>query len=161
MRIGHGFDIHRLVSGRPLRLAGITVPYEAGLLGHSDGDVVLHAVCDALLGAIAAGDVGRLFPDSDPRFKGIDSTELLREVVRRVHGLGYVVRNLDVTVQAERPRLAEHIESMRTRLAELLVVDSSMVSVKAKTMEGLDAVGRGEAIAATAVVLCKPVTKDE
>jgi 2-C-methyl-D-erythritol 2,4-cyclodiphosphate synthase len=156
MRIGHGYDIHRLVPNRPLRLGGVTIPHDAGLLGHSDGDAVLHAVADALLGAIADGDIGRLFPDSDPRFKDIDSTELLREVVRRVHGFGYVLGNLDVTLHAERPKLAPHIDAMRRRLAELLLVTVDQVSVKAKTNEGLDTVGRGEAIAATAVVLCKP-----
>jgi 2-C-methyl-D-erythritol 2,4-cyclodiphosphate synthase len=156
MRIGHGYDIHRLVPNRPLRLGGVTIPHDAGLLGHSDGDAVLHAVADALLGAIADGDIGRLFPNSDPRFKDIDSTELLREVVRRVHGVGYVLGNLDVTLHAERPKLAPHIDAMRRRLAELLLVAVDQVSVKAKTNEGLDTVGRGEAIAATAVVLCKP-----
>lgn len=160
MRIGHGFDIHRLVDGRPLRLGGITVPYARGLLGHSDGDAVLHAIADALLGAVGEGDIGRLFPDTDPRLKDADSTQLLREVVRRVHGVGYVVGNVDVTIQAQQPKLAPHMPAMQQHIADALGIDVARVSVKAKTMEGLDAIGRGEAIAATAVVLCAAVTRE-
>jgi 2-C-methyl-D-erythritol 2,4-cyclodiphosphate synthase len=152
MRVGHGYDIHRLVAGRPLRLGGITIPCDRGLLGHSDGDAVLHALCDALLGAAAAGDLGQLFPDTDPNLEDADSARLLHEVVRRVHGLGYVVGNADVTIHAQHPKLAPHIQQMRARLAVLLLVEEEQVSVKAKTNEGLDSVGRGEAIAATALV---------
>jgi 2-C-methyl-D-erythritol 2,4-cyclodiphosphate synthase len=161
MRIGHGYDIHRLVSDRPLRLGGITVPYERGLLGHSDGDAALHAIADALLGAVGEGDIGRLFPDTDARFKDADSTELLREVVRRVHGVGYVVGNVDVTIQAQEPRLAPHLAAMQQHIADILGVDAGQISLKAKTTEGLDAVGRGEAIAATAVVLCRSLKPEE
>ncbi len=153
MRIGHGFDIHRLVEGRPLRLGGIEVPFDRGLLGHSDGDAVLHAVGDALLGGIGAGDIGRHFPDDDPQWRGADSALLLAQIVSLVGERGFAVGNLDVTVLAERPRLAPHLDAMRARLAALLGVAAERVNLKAKTMEGLDAVGRGEAIAATAVVL--------
>ncbi len=153
LRIGQGWDIHRLVEGRPLRLGGITVPYDRGPLGHSDADVVIHAVCDALLGAAAAGDIGTHFPDSDARYKGIDSSELLARVIQIVAERGLALGNVDVTIFAERPRLAPHIAPMRLRLAEMLQLNTENVSIKAKTMEGLDAVGRGEAIAAAAVVL--------
>jgi 2-C-methyl-D-erythritol 2,4-cyclodiphosphate synthase len=153
MRIGHGYDIHRLIPDRPLRLGGVTVPHDRGLLGHSDGDVVLHAICDALLGAMGAEDMGHLFPDTEPQFKDIDSAELVREVLRRVHETGYLVGNLDVTIYAERPKLAPHKVAMRERIAALLAVGVDQASIKAKTTEGLGAVGRGEAIAATAVVL--------
>ncbi|HVN87533.1 MAG TPA: 2-C-methyl-D-erythritol 2,4-cyclodiphosphate synthase [Candidatus Binatia bacterium] len=157
MRIGHGFDIHRLVEGRPLRLGGVVIPFDYGLLGHSDGDVVLHAVADALLGALADGDLGTHFPDTDPRYKDRDSAELLSTVMQRVRARRHTVHNLDITIHAERPKLAPHVEAMRARLAELLAIGVDRVSVKAKTMEGLDAVGRGEAIGATAVVLVEPV----
>lgn len=153
IRVGHGFDIHRLVPDRPLRLGGIAIPFDSGLLGHSDGDAVLHAVTDALLGALAAGDIGRHFPDTDPRFKNRDSADLVRAIMQRVHASGYTVSNLDVTIHAEQPKLASYINAMRARIAELLAVGIDRISAKAKTMEGLDAVGRGEAIAATAVVL--------
>jgi 2-C-methyl-D-erythritol 2,4-cyclodiphosphate synthase len=153
IRIGHGFDIHRLVPDRPLRLGGIVIPFASGLLGHSDGDAVLHAVTDALLGALAAGDIGHHFPDTDPRFKDRDSADLVRAIMHRVHASGYTVSNLDVTIHAEHPKLVPYINAMRARIAELLAVGIDRVSAKAKTMEGLDAVGRGEAIAATAVVL--------
>ena len=153
IRVGHGFDIHRLVADRPLRLGGILIPFDRGLLGHSDGDAVLHAIGDALLGALAAGDLGHHFPDTDPRWKDRDSADLLRAVRHRIDAEGYTVGNLDVTVHAERPKLAPHIDAMRARIAELLAVTVDRVSVKAKTMEGFDAVGRSEAIAATAVVL--------
>ncbi len=157
MRIGHGFDIHRLVPQRPLRLGGVTIPHDRGLLGHSDGDAVLHALCDALLGAVAAGDVGRHFPDSEARFKDSDSALLLGEVVQLLRQRGHQVGNADITIHAEQPRLAPYIEAMRERIASLLAVSVDRVSVKAKTMEGMDAVGRGEAIAATAVVLCSAI----
>lgn len=153
LRIGQGWDIHRLVAGRPLRLGGLTVPYDRGLLGHSDGDAVLHAVADALLGAVAAADIGQLFPDSDPRYRGADSAGLLREVVRVVAQRGGVVVNADVSILAERPKLAPHLGAMRGRLAELLGIGEDCVGVKARTMEGLGAIGAGEAIGVQAVVL--------
>ncbi len=153
IRIGQGWDIHRLVEGRPLRLGGIVVPFERGLLGHSDGDVVLHALTDALLGAIAAGDLGTHFPDSDPRWKGADSATFLTAVLSMVSARGYTIGNLDVTILAERPKLAPHLPSMRRQLEVLTDVAAERISLKAKTMEGLDAIGRGEAIAALAAVL--------
>jgi 2-C-methyl-D-erythritol 2,4-cyclodiphosphate synthase len=156
VRVGQGWDIHRLVDGRRLRLSGIDVPFERGLLGHSDGDVVLHAVTDALLGALAAGDIGQHFPDTDPRYRGADSALLLGEVVRLATQRGYRVGNVDVTILAEQPKLAPHVAAMQARLAELLGVAGAQVSIKAKTMEGLGAVGAGEAIAALAVALVEP-----
>jgi len=151
VRIGQGFDIHRLVAGRPLRLGGVEIPFERGLLGHSDGDAVLHAVCDALLGAIAAGDIGTHFPDSEPRYHGADSAVLLAEVTRLLGERGYAVGNVDVNVLAEQPRLAPHFAAMRQRIAAVLGVPVDAVSVKARTLEGLGEIGRGEAIAALAV----------
>ena len=153
MRIGHGYDVHRLVEGRSLRLGGVEIPYERGLLGHSDADVLLHAISDALLGAAALGDIGHLFPDTDERYAGADSGELLREVVLRVQGEGWALSNLDATVIAQAPRLAPHISAMRERIAALCGVDVSCVSVKATTEEGLGFTGSGEAIAAHAVCL--------
>jgi 2-C-methyl-D-erythritol 2,4-cyclodiphosphate synthase len=153
LRIGHGYDVHRLVVGRPLVLAGIQIAHEKGLLGHSDGDVVLHAVGDAILGALAAGDLGQHFPDSDPRYRGIASAELLQQVVVRMRREGWRVSNVDVTICAEQPKLAMHYQAMRERVAALLDTEVPCVSLKTKTNEGLDAIGRGEAIAATAVVL--------
>ncbi len=158
MRVGQGYDIHRLVADRPLRLGGIEIVSPVGLLGHSDGDVVLHAISDALLGAIGAGDIGQLFPDTDERWRGADSALLLAEVVRRVTAAGWVVVNLDATIHAERPKLATHRVAMRARIATLLGIGTESVNVKAKTNEGLDAVGRGEAIAATVVVLLEAST---
>jgi 2-C-methyl-D-erythritol 2,4-cyclodiphosphate synthase len=155
LRIGHGYDLHRLVAGRPLLLAGVQIPYDRGLLGHSDGDVVLHAICDAVLGAMGAGDLGHHFPDTDERFLGIDSSELMRQVAALMRDEGWCVGNVDVTICAEEPRLASHRHTMRSRVAELLGASITAVSIKAKTNEGLDAIGRGEAIAATAVVLLK------
>ena len=152
-RIGIGYDIHRLVEGRRLLLAGVEIPFEKGLLGHSDSDVLTHAICDALLGAAAAGDIGTHFPDSDPRFAGAASLELLARVVELIKERGFEVANIDAVVLAERPRLAPYIKSMRERLAAVLEIDVELVSVKAKTNEGLDAVGRGEAMAAHAVAI--------
>ena len=152
-RIGVGYDIHRLVEGRRLVLAGIEIPFEKGLLGHSDSDVLTHAICDALLGAAAAGDIGTHFPDSDPRFAGAASLELLARVVELIKERGFEVANIDAVVLAEQPRLAPYIKSMRERLAAVLQIDVELVSVKAKTNEGLDAVGRGEAMAAHAVAI--------
>lgn len=153
MRIGHGHDLHRLVEGRPLLLGGVQIAHSRGLLGHSDGDVVLHAICDAILGAMAVGDIGQHFPDTDERYQGMASSELLRHVAILMRQEGWRLGNLDVTVCAEQPRLAPHRTAIRRRIAELLGAPVTCVSVKAKTNEGVDAVGRGEAIAATAVVV--------
>lgn len=159
IRVGQGWDIHRLVSGRPLVLAGVTLPFELGLLGHSDGDVVLHAVADALLGALALGDIGQHFPDTDARFRGADSARLLAHVVELVGLRGGTIGNVDVTVMAERPKLAPHMPAMQARLAQVLGVDAVRVGLKAKTSEGLGAIGRGEAIAALAVALVDEVPR--
>jgi 2-C-methyl-D-erythritol 2,4-cyclodiphosphate synthase len=153
MRIGHGYDLHRLVEGRPLSLAGVQIQHDRGLLGHSDGDVVLHAICDAVLGAMGAGDIGQHFPDSDERYLGIDSSQLLRRVATLMRDEGWRVSNVDVTIYAEEPQLASYRHVMRSRVADLLGTPIDNVSIKAKTNEGLDAIGRGEAIAATVVVL--------
>jgi 2-C-methyl-D-erythritol 2,4-cyclodiphosphate synthase len=155
-RVGQGWDIHRLVEGRRLMLAGTEIPFERGLLGHSDGDVVLHAVTDALLGALAAGDIGQHFPDTDPRLASADSAVLLAEIVALAGTRGWRVGNVDVTILAERPKLAPFMAPMRTRLAALLQVDESCVGIKAKTMEGLGAIGAGDAIAVLAVALVEP-----
>ena len=153
MRIGLGFDAHRLAPGRPLVLAGVTIPADVGLLGHSDADVVTHALMDALLGALALGDIGRHFPDTDERYRGISSMELLRRVLEWVEERGYRVGNVDVMVMAERPRLAPHRHDMLHLLARELKVPEDCVSIKATTMEGMGFVGRGEGIAAQAVAL--------
>ena len=153
MRIGHGYDVHRLVENRALILGGVTIPYHKGLLGHSDADVLTHAVMDALLGAAALGDIGKLFPDSDPAYKGADSLVLATEVARRIREAGYEIGNIDATVLAQAPKLAPHITEMRQRLADALGVPLSAVSVKATTEEGLGFTGSGEGIAAHAVCL--------
>lgn len=153
LRIGQGYDIHRLVEGRPLVIGGLTLEYDRGPLGHSDGDALLHAVTDAILGACALGDIGRHFPPSDKRFKDADSKVLLRQAIEMVLEAGFTVINIDSTVILEKPRLAPHIESMRRNLAQLLDLDPDSVSVKAKTNEGLGPVGEGQAIAAQAVAL--------
>src|SRR5262245_37573754 len=147
MRIGQGFDAHVLTSGRRLVIGGVQIPYEKGLAGHSDADVLIHAVCDALLGAAGLGDIGRHFPDSDARFKDIDSRKLLREVARLVHGERLKIVNVDATVIAQEPRLAPHIEAMRANLASDLGLPAKAVNVKAKTTEklGFDGRGRGSA----------------
>lgn len=157
LRIGQGFDVHRLVANRPLFLCGVEIPHTMGLLGHSDADVAIHALCDALLGALALGDIGRHFPDSDPKYKGIDSKILLREVMALIRRRGYVLNNCDITICAERPKLAPHIESMRRTLAENLGCDVSLVSVKATTTEKLGYTGREEGISAYAVALLRKV----
>ena len=154
-RVGHGFDAHRLAAGRPLMLGGTVVPYERGLEGHSDGDCVLHAVCDALLGAMAAGDLGEPFPSRDPRWKGAASRVFVEEVARLVGARGYAVENVDVTVVAEEPTLAPHLPRMRESLASLLGLPQDAVSVKAKSADRLGAIGRGEGIAAQAVALLR------
>ncbi|MBI4084208.1 MAG: 2-C-methyl-D-erythritol 2,4-cyclodiphosphate synthase [Candidatus Lambdaproteobacteria bacterium] len=153
MRVGTGYDVHRLVAGRPLVLGGVRIPHALGLLGHSDADALLHAVCDALLGAAALGDLGRHFPSGDPRYENADSRELLRTVVALLGAQGWRASNLDCTVVAERPRLAPYIEAMRDTLAGLLGLTRDRVSVKATTTEGLGYIGREEGIAAQAVVL--------
>lgn len=153
MRIGHGFDVHALAPGRKLIVGGVEIPYHLGLAGHSDADVLLHAACDALLGAVALGDIGGHFPDSDPRFRGADSRELLRQVARLLDERGYRPVNLDATVIAQAPRLAPHIAAMRENIAADLGLASDCVSVKATTTERLGFTGRGEGIAAEAVCL--------
>ena len=158
MRIGQGFDVHGLVEGRKLIIGGVTIPYERGLAGHSDADVLLHAICDALIGALALGDIGKHFPDTDPRYAGIDSRKLLREVVRLLHGQDFRVVNIDSTVIAQAPKLAPYLLAMRENIAADADVDLEAVNVKAKTAEWLGAIGRGEGIVAEAVVLISPVT---
>ena len=153
MRIGHGYDVHRLVEGRKLILGGVEIPFERGLDGHSDADVLLHAVMDALLGAAAMRDIGVLFPDQDARFKGISSMLLLEEVMQRLLHKGYRVGNVDVTVLAQRPKLKDHIPQMKENLACALGVDPDRVNIKATTEEGLGFTGRGEGIACHAVCL--------
>jgi 2-C-methyl-D-erythritol 4-phosphate cytidylyltransferase/2-C-methyl-D-erythritol 2,4-cyclodiphosphate synthase len=152
-RIGTGYDLHRLAAGRPLVLGGVRIPYEAGLDGHSDADIVCHAVTDAVLGAAALGDIGRLFPDTAAEWKDADSIELLRLATARVHEAGYRVGNVDATVIAERPKLLPYLLAMRTNLAAALGVDVSSVSVKGKTNEQVDSMGRGESMACHAVAL--------
>ena len=156
MRIGFGYDVHRLAPGRPLVLGGVTIPHETGLDGHSDADVLLHAVCDALLGAAALGDIGALFPNTDERWRGADSRALLREVARRVAAEGYRVGNVDVMVALERPRLRPHVDAMRAHLAADLDVEVRAVSVKAGTNERMGFVGREDGAAAYAVCLLLP-----
>ena len=157
MRIGHGYDVHRLVEGRALILGGVRIPFEKGLDGHSDADVLTHAVMDALLGAAAMGDIGKLFPDTDDRYLGADSIALLREVDRRLTETGYRLGNLDVTVIAQRPKLAPYINQMRQNLAAALHTELQNVSVKATTEEHLGFTGSGEGIATHAVCLLEPV----
>jgi 2-C-methyl-D-erythritol 2,4-cyclodiphosphate synthase len=157
-RIGIGYDIHRLVEGRKLVLGGVEIPFEKGLLGHSDSDVLTHAICDALLGAAALGDIGTHFPDSDPRWAGVSSLEFLARVVEIVTEAGYRVANIDATVLAERPKLRPHIQAIRESIATVLRIDIDQVNVKAKTNEGLESVGRGEAMAAQAVALLRTST---
>lgn len=153
MRIGQGYDVHRLVEGRKLILGGVDIPYEKGLLGHSDADVLVHAVMDALLGAAAMGDIGKLFPDTDPRYEGADSLALLREVCARLRSAGFEPGNIDATVIAQAPKLAPHIEAMRRNIAAAAGMDVSRVSVKATTEERLGFTGEGLGIAAQAVAL--------
>jgi 2-C-methyl-D-erythritol 2,4-cyclodiphosphate synthase len=153
MRIGHGYDVHRLVPGRKLILGGVDVPFETGLLGHSDADVLLHAICDAILGAVGEGDIGRHFPDSDPAFKGISSLLLLTRVMALAAGKGFRIGNVDATIVAQRPKLAPHIVAMRENIATALGCESGRVNVKATTTEELGFAGRQEGIAAYSVVL--------
>ncbi|MCT4787409.1 2-C-methyl-D-erythritol 2,4-cyclodiphosphate synthase [Exiguobacterium aestuarii] len=153
MRIGQGFDVHAFAEGRPLILGGIEIPHERGLLGHSDADVLLHTIADAALGAIAAGDIGKHFPDTDPEFKDADSKVLLRHVWQLVKDEGYVLGNVDATVMAQRPKLRPYIDEMRAVIADLLEADIEQVNVKATTTEKLGFTGREEGIAAQAVIL--------
>jgi len=157
MRIGHGFDVHALVAGRKLVLGGVEIPHAKGLLGHSDADVLIHAICDACLGAAALGDIGRHFPDTDPRYRGIDSRKLLRHVRALLAEQGWQVGNVDSTIVAQQPRLATHIPSMVANLAADLEIAESQVNVKATTTEQLGFAGREEGIAAHAVVLLTAV----
>jgi 2-C-methyl-D-erythritol 4-phosphate cytidylyltransferase / 2-C-methyl-D-erythritol 2,4-cyclodiphosphate synthase len=152
-RIGTGYDLHRLVEGRPLILGGVAIPSQTGATGHSDADVVCHAIIDAVLGAVCAGNVGQHYPDTDPRWKGASSIQMVRDSVRLIHARGFAIENVDVTVVLERPKIAPFIDQIRAGLAEALGIAADHVSVKGKTNEGVDAVGRGEAIAAHAVAL--------
>lgn len=157
IRIGHGYDVHRLVENRKLILGGVEIPFERGLLGHSDADVLLHAISDALLGAVALGDIGKHFPDTDPRYAGADSMLLLKEVVRLVRNAGYQVGNLDATILCQRPKLAGFISAMRENIAACCKIPVSDVSVKATTEEKLGFTGSGEGIAVHAVALLEHI----
>lgn len=157
MRIGFGYDVHQLVEGRPLILGGIEIPYEKGLLGHSDADVLLHAICDALLGAVALGDIGAHFPDTDERWRGADSKMLLREVAKLVARQGYRIGNVDATVAIQAPKLRPYIDQMRQTIASILGIYMDEVSVKATTTERMGFVGTGQGVSAYAVTLVSPV----
>jgi 2-C-methyl-D-erythritol 2,4-cyclodiphosphate synthase len=153
LRIGNGYDIHQLVSDRPLILGGIQIPHHLGLLGHSDADVLTHAIMDAMLGALSLGDIGHYFPPTDPQWKGADSLKLLAQVNQLIHTRGWQISNLDSVIVAERPKIKPHIQSMRDRIAEVLQIAPEQVGIKATTNEKMDAVGREEGIAAYAVAL--------
>ncbi|MDD4202527.1 MAG: 2-C-methyl-D-erythritol 2,4-cyclodiphosphate synthase [Candidatus Omnitrophica bacterium] len=153
MRIGFGYDIHRFADNRELWLGGIKIPYDKGLLGHSDADVLLHAVCDALLGASGEGDIGKLFPDTDPKYKDISSIYLLEEVVKNVSLKGFVIENIDVTVICEMPKIGPYSQKIEQKISDVLSIDISRINIKAKTNEKIDAIGTGEAIAVHAVCL--------
>ena len=155
MRIGTGYDVHKLVEGRKLIMGGVEIPYAKGLLGHSDADVLVHAIMDALLGAAALGDIGKHFPDTDPKYKGADSLMLMREVKRILSDEGYEIENVDSTIIAQAPKMKPHIEEMRQNIAEALSLDITQVSVKATTEERLGFTGRGEGISAQAVALIR------
>ena len=157
MRVGMGYDVHRLVENRDLIIGGVKIPYEKGLLGHSDADVLLHAIMDALLGAAALGDIGKHFPDSDPEYKGADSLVLLKRVGELLSEEGYVIENIDSTIIAQKPKMAPHIEQMRKNIADTLGLDISRVNVKATTEEGLGFTGTGEGISSQAVALIMSV----
>jgi len=154
-RIGNGYDIHRLTTGRKLLLGGVEIPFEKGLLGHSDADALLHALCDALLGACGLGDIGMHFPDNDPAYKNISSSELLDQVWRKVGQTGYEIVNIDTIIFAERPKLGPYRRAIGEKIAEILSVSPERVNIKAKTMEGLGEIGKGEGIGAACVVLLK------
>ncbi len=153
MRVGQGFDAHRFQDGNAVVLGGVTIPFDKSLAAHSDGDVLLHAICDALLGAAALGDIGRHFPDSNDEYKGADSRDLLREVVRLVRDAGYTIDNIDATLIAERPKISAHVEAMRDNLAADADIDKAQVNIKATTTERMGFTGRGEGIAASAIIL--------
>lgn len=153
MRIGHGYDVHQLVEGRKLIMGGVDIPWEKGLLGHSDADVLLHAIADAILGAIGEGDIGKHFPDTDPAFKGADSLKLLEDVGKVADGLGYTLGNLDATIIAQKPKMAPHIVTMRENIARVLNASVGQINVKATTEEGLGFTGNGAGISAHAVAL--------
>jgi 2-C-methyl-D-erythritol 2,4-cyclodiphosphate synthase len=153
MRIGHGYDVHRLVEGRKLIMGGVDIPWEKGLLGHSDADVLLHAISDAVLGAIGEGDIGKHFPDTDPAYKGADSMKLLEHVMKLAEKRGYTLGNLDATIIAQKPKMAPHIQAMRENIARVMNAGVDQVNVKATTEEGLGFTGSGEGISANAVVL--------
>lgn len=155
MRIGHGYDVHKLVEGRRLIVGGVAIPHTMGLLGHSDADVLLHAISDALLGACAMGDIGKLFPDTDDRWEGADSLVLLREIVKKINENGFYIENIDSTLIAQKPKMSPYIEQMRANIADACGVDISAVSVKATTEEKLGFTGREEGISAHAVALIK------
>ena len=155
MRVGQGFDVHALVENRKLIIGGVEIPYQKGLAGHSDADVLLHAICDALIGAAALGDIGAHFPDTDPRYKGIDSRKLLREVGKLLYENGWRVINIDATIIAETPKMAPHIPAMVKNIAQDLAIDVEDVNVKAKTNEKIGYIGRGEGIAAEAIACIK------
>ncbi len=153
MRIGYGYDVHKLVEGRKLIMGGVEIPYEKGLLGHSDADVLLHAISDALLGAAALGDIGKLFPDTDMQYKGADSRVLMAEVMRRIKEMGYRVVNVDATIIAQRPKMRNYIDTMRQNIADTLGCDIDNINVKATTEEGMGFTGEGMGISAHAVCL--------
>lgn len=158
LRIGNGYDVHRLIEGRKLMMGGVDIPHEKGLLGHSDADVLLHAVCDSLLGAAGLGDIGRHFPDTSPQYKDISSLQLLSHVSRLLSDKGYRVNNIDATIVAERPKMAPHIPAMIAHIAKAAGTEQSLVNVKATTTEGLGFAGKGEGIAAYAV--CTIISRD-
>lgn len=160
MRIGHGFDVHRFGEGSFVTLGGVKILFHKGLIAHSDGDVLIHAVCDALLGACGLGDIGRHFPDTDPQYKGIDSRQLLRHVVALVNQQGWQLLNMDATIIAQAPKMLPHIEKMKTLLAEDLAADLTQINIKATTTEQLGFVGREEGIATHAVVLLAPYERN-
>lgn len=155
MRIGHGYDVHKLIEGRRLIVGGVEIPHTMGLLGHSDADVLLHAISDALLGACAMGDIGKLFPDTDDRWEGADSLVLLREVVKKINEKGFYIENIDSTLIAQKPKMSPYIDQMRANIADACGVDISAVSVKATTEEKLGFTGREEGVSAHAVALIK------
>jgi len=152
-RIGQGYDLHRLVEGRDLIIGGIKIPYYKGLSGHSDADVLTHAIIDAILGAMGEKDIGTMFPDNDPKYKDANSLELLACVIEKLHDCGYWIENIDSTVICEKPKLAPHIDNMKLKLARVLKIDTNRINIKAKTNEEQDSMGRGESIAALAVAL--------
>lgn len=154
-RVGLGYDIHKLVEGRPLIIGGIEIPYEKGLLGHSDADVLIHAIIDAMLGALALSDIGTHFPDTDPKYKGISSVELLKNVIGLIHEKGYVINNIDSNIILQEPKMKPHIPNMVKNLSKIMGIDASQLSIKAKTNEQMDAVGEKFAIEANAVVMLR------